>query len=161
MVAEMWRPAAEKQTGKLIVTATCLARFHASLSLFSGGQWIVENTLTQDGDRRGPLVEMMQRQVAVEKLTPPHWSIWGENDERAARVALRDLGVGFVVIVGRRGVWRRRSCFFFTSAVINQLVAVSSRAVCAFELAACFCDGFACCPCCHSRLADGVAASHA
>lgn len=93
MVAEMWRPAAEKQTGKLIVTATCLASFHASLSRFSGGQWTVENTLTKDGERRGPLVEMMQRQVAVEKLTPPQESTLGENDERAASVALRDLGV--------------------------------------------------------------------
>lgn len=129
MVAETERPAAEKLTGKLSVAATLFASFKASLSRFSGGQWIVENTLTKDGDRRGPLVEMMQRQVAVEKLTPPHRSTLGENDERAARVALRDLGAVFMVM-GRRGVWRRRSCFFFTSAVIDQLVTVSSKAVC-------------------------------
>ncbi len=92
MVAEMWRPAAEKLTGKLSVEATVFASFQASFSRFSGGQWTVEKTLTTEGERRGPLVEMMQRQVAVEKLTPPHRSIFGENDERAASVALRDLG---------------------------------------------------------------------
>lgn len=99
-MAETDRPAAEKFTGKLSADAMRLARFKASLSRFSGGQSTVEKMDTHEGERRGPFVEMMQRQVAVLNLTPPQASTFGEYSARATRVARRDFGVVFISLEG-------------------------------------------------------------